>query len=212
MRKGEKIYPLAFIGGYNITLKLQNEQILLSADFRSLDGKKVAEIIDNEWHINFNNYFDRNYDENGLEVIDQDGITKFQIDFTDIYNIRLGGSFIAGGSLCTFHDDGRTFVIGLKTYDIEELLKISSKIETMFLYPADNHFGVRKAPKNADSEPVITKHASLMFEPRAGLNFYGHLSRSDSTDIAKQTQLPDSLEAVGISFGARLYNNGWLPL
>lgn len=146
LRLGSTLNPLSFFGGSNITIRLEDEMILLSAQFRSLDGKLVAQIIDNEWQVNPNNYFERNYDDNALEVIDQDGITKFQIDFTDIYNIRLGGSFIAGNSLYTFHKSGRTTIIGISV-GRDELVRASDQIETMFLYPSDKYFGKRRNHK-----------------------------------------------------------------
>lgn len=198
LRNGRAIKPLSFIGGYNITLKLRNEQILLSADFVSLDGKIVAQIIDNEWQVNRNNYFDRNYDENGLEVIDQDKITKFQIDFSDIYNIRLGGSFIAGNSLCTFHPNGTTTVIGL-TDKKEKLIEMSGKVETMFRYPSKNFFGIRtnsqiKFNLNLQPNIVIVDPTTQNLEP---------------TSI---NSLVDDYQIIGLEFGGIISNQGPLPI
>lgn len=160
LREGMSMQPFSFIGDRNITIRLKDESILVSAEFRSLDGKIVAGIVDNEWQINPNNYFDRNYDSNGLEIIDQDGITKFQIDFTDLYNIRIGGSFISNGSMYAFLPGGQSIVLGLDGQSKDQLIGLGSRIETLFTYPSQSHFGQRR------------RAPSVIFSPDVRIQFY----------------------------------------
>jgi len=155
LRAGMQLRPFSFIGDRNITITLKNESIVVSADFRSLDGEIVAKIVENEWQINPGNKFDRNYDDNAFEVIDNDLITKFQIDFTDIYNIRIGGSFISNGSLYAFLPNGQSLFLGLNGRPKEELIRITDNIETLFLYPSENHFGKRREVPDVKFDPDL---------------------------------------------------------
>lgn len=152
LRNGQVLHPFSFMGGYDpneptVTIKLKNEKILISGKFRSIDGKVIAEIIDNEWVVKSKS-FQRNFDENGFEVIDEYEIIKFQIDYTDIYNIRIGGVFIAGEYLCTLPENGpqtnATFSYEIAQSALQDYIRLSNKVETLFLYPSDKNFGVRR--------------------------------------------------------------------
>jgi hypothetical protein len=191
LKAGMNLQPFSFIGDRNVTITLKNESILISADFRSLDGKIVAQITDNEWQINPNNYFDRNYDENGLEIIDQDGITKFQIDYTDLYNIRIGGSFISNGSLYAFFPSGQSLFLGLKGRSKEELIRITDSIKTLFLYPSKNNFGKRREIPDVEFTPKL-------------ISDFGE----DNPKNGNVLIVPDTWELKGINFGGQFINNG----
>ena len=195
LKAGMNLQPFSFIGDRNITMTLKDDSILVSADFRSFDGKIVAQIISNEWHINPNNYFDRNYDENGLEIIDQDGITKFQIDYTDLYNIRIGGSFISNGSVCAFLPSGQSIFLGIKDKSKEELIGLGNKIETLFLYPSKNNFGKRREVDQ------------IRFSPDLITDFGKNNPKNKLISI-----VPDTMEVKGINFGGQFKNTGQPPL
>ena len=111
--------------------------------FRDFNGKIVAEMNENEWKINPNNYFKRNYDAQGIEVIDQEGITKFQIDFIDFNIIKLGGVFKDSKNLM-FVSDTMTTIYDIRSISKEESIKKSETIPEIFLYPAEKYFGQRK--------------------------------------------------------------------
>lgn len=72
-------------------VKVVNGKVLIDAEFRSLDGKYVATIKNNNWQLSAFNHFRKEFDDNKLEVIDTQGITKIQIDFSDEFNIKLSG-------------------------------------------------------------------------------------------------------------------------
>jgi hypothetical protein len=78
-----------------LSLKVTKQGLVVSAMVYSLDGKIVAEIIDNNWVINPNNYFRKNFDSHALEVIDQYNIPMLQIDYLAPDEVRIGGLFRA---------------------------------------------------------------------------------------------------------------------
>lgn len=138
----QSINPFYRFPGYDFSIAIRRGEnnLLISAEFYSLDGKIVAELIDNEWKINPNNYFEKNYDEYALEVIDQYGIPNLQVELVDKNTIRLGG---------VFYDGQRAIIISdlLQFYGNiteKEVIEKGRKIDTLFVYPAENHLGERK--------------------------------------------------------------------
>ena len=53
----------------------------------------IAKIHGNEWVLNPNNYFRRNFDRSSLEVIDEYDIPVLQIEYLDEQRIKIGGIF-----------------------------------------------------------------------------------------------------------------------
>lgn len=125
-----------------ITIKLVNNKLRVSCSFTSLDGNIVAEIIENEWQINPNNYFRRNYDDQGLEVIDAQGIMKFQIDLVNENEIVVGGFFKFGNIYFT-QKETYMFNPNHPTEESEIIQQHSSNVAYMFVYPETSHFGER---------------------------------------------------------------------
>ncbi len=127
-----------------ITLKYnKNLKMSLSCKFRSIDNAIISEIQNNEWVINPNNFFQRNYDDHGLEVIGKDGIIKFRIDFTDPYNIKILGLITDGQGIFYISDKGM-HRIPYARITMPEIARMSNEIPYMFVYPAETHFAERK--------------------------------------------------------------------
>lgn len=141
-KSGVAFDPVRFTGEVPIVIKVVNDSLKVSGFFRSLDGKVVAQIVDNEWEINPNNYFKRNYDDNGLEVIDQESILKFQVDFANNNTIVFNGFFKLGSNFVTATNEGYvTWSVNSSTR--EKIITESGKVPLMFQYPSDRHFGKR---------------------------------------------------------------------
>jgi hypothetical protein len=61
-----------------VTLNRRDGGLLVSAKIRDATGKLVAELVDNEWSVNRNNYYDRNYRDDLIEVMDEPGRVVLQ--------------------------------------------------------------------------------------------------------------------------------------
>jgi hypothetical protein len=122
------------------------EAVLVSGDVVSLDGRIVARIKDNEWELNRDNYFTRNYDESALEVLDKDsGVIILQIEFFDKGTVRLAGLFGKAEAYVCVLDDGQ-HPIGDRTNMKEVVAKTRDALRTLkpiFVYPSDLHLGER---------------------------------------------------------------------
>jgi hypothetical protein len=64
-----------------------------------MDGKVMAELVDNEWRVNPHNYFKLNFDEPGLEIIDDYNIPWLQIDYLTPSSVKISGVFRGGENL-----------------------------------------------------------------------------------------------------------------
>jgi hypothetical protein len=123
-----------------LSLKLVNDALLVSTVIRDPAGNIVAELRDNEWSINRNAAFDRNYTKNVLECRDNQGRVTLQVvHFGN--TIHVGGTFRcrngwtttlgpigAGGALMDIRPPGET---DRPEYQIPEICK----------YPSRLHFG-----------------------------------------------------------------------
>jgi hypothetical protein len=71
-RPGEPCFVLG--DGEGVTVGLDDQQrIVVSAPIRDAAGALIAEIVNNEWKVNPARAFDRNYNANALEVLDEFG-------------------------------------------------------------------------------------------------------------------------------------------
>jgi len=91
MSEGVVVQPLGRYAPFSI--RRANNGLLISAIVHSLDGKVIAKIQDNEWVLNPDNYFRRNFDRSALEVIDDYDIPILQVEYWDESRIKIGGIF-----------------------------------------------------------------------------------------------------------------------
>lgn len=129
-------------GEYPIEFWLDETGIKIDATINSIDGKIVAQIKNNEWLINPNNYFDRNYDKFGFEVIGEYGLPIIQIDATGNNEIYIGGIYYLENDLVIINKDG-VYRLG-DTGSIKEVLNYAKGMERIFKYPSDLHLSERQ--------------------------------------------------------------------
>ena len=96
----------------NLLIEGKNGQIIVSVIVRDYNGKMIAEINKNEWKINPNNSWDRNYSKNSLEIKDpsgnvvlQLGCLKTEYNFQQNYIIQMACQLFMG-KLMTLKWDG----------------------------------------------------------------------------------------------------------
>ncbi|MCF2487496.1 hypothetical protein [Dyadobacter sp. CY347] len=70
--------PIFEIDNTPLTIALINDSIAVSVDINDSNGDLVARLVENEWQINANKIFDRNYTKSKLEIIDVQGEVVFQ--------------------------------------------------------------------------------------------------------------------------------------
>lgn len=125
--------------------RISEKGFFVSTIIRSFDMEIIAEIENNEWKLNPNNYFRRNYDESSLEVIDNYGIPVLQIENFNNEKIRINGVFISSNYLRLVSKDGLTrlkFDKNMRTKSNYLSLLKNHNIEKWFIYKK-NRIGQR---------------------------------------------------------------------
>lgn len=75
--QGSPLFKLA--ADNDLTILVENGQLMVSTVIRDKGGRVVAEITKNEWKVNPQNSWDRNYSSEALEVKDPSGDIVLQI-------------------------------------------------------------------------------------------------------------------------------------
>jgi hypothetical protein len=122
-----------------LSLRSVDRRLLVSTEIRNSAGELIAELTDNEWRLNRDLLFDRNYTSQALEVRDRAGrITLQVVDFGD--TIHLAGIFRCrnGWSTVLAPAGEQGAVMDMKGPGEEPKYEISPICE----YPSDQHFGI----------------------------------------------------------------------
>ena len=133
---------LKFAEGSALTIEVENDQIKISILIRDKSGTVVAELIKNEWKVNRNHSWDRNYSKNALEVKDDTGDIVLQIRLV-VDKVQLQAKVYDS----TGRGVGIGKVLGLDGWGGEIELtgpnhpELLLKIDPIFKYPSDSHLG-----------------------------------------------------------------------
>lgn len=121
-----------------VSLRIEKKKLYVSSTIRSKNGDIIAELKDNEWQLNKNSYFDRNYNDQILEVRDNSGVIVLQIanlgniiHFAGIFNCKNGKTY----SLVPTGQSGAVMEIRPKGTELD------IKINPICEYPSNLHFG-----------------------------------------------------------------------
>lgn len=127
---------------HGLDIALEEGQIKISAKILSSDGKNAVQITDNEWEINPNAVFRKNFDKRGLEIIDNYGLVVLQVDMLDKQTLKIAGLFeVKGEAVCV--TDRTIFPIPEVKEDFARIQEMLRRQDLMFRYPADKHFSER---------------------------------------------------------------------
>jgi hypothetical protein len=121
-----------------IYLSVRDGYMFVNTTLRDEEGNVVAVLRDNEWQVNENNYFDRNYSSNALEVLDNKDRVVLQIITTEseiLLSVLLTGP--DGQTLTTVGSEGEGAIFKNATKNNPADLEIPR----YFKYPSDTHLG-----------------------------------------------------------------------
>ena len=108
---------------------------MISAIIRNEAGKIIAKIDANQWTINPNLLFDRNFDDRAVEVVDAKG------------NVVLQATMVEDGVSFTgvfYREDGWRVAIGESAFELKPPgVELETHFDPIFNYPSTNHPGER---------------------------------------------------------------------
>lgn len=128
--------------GMPLDIWVEDGILKISTIIRNKDGKVIAKLEENEWKLNRNSLFDRNFDDIALEVINDNDEVVLQIKFdndaiqisTIFYNDEGGGKFIEQLP----NESG--IIFGSFLNNETKILNV----DRLFEYPSDLYPGKRK--------------------------------------------------------------------
>jgi hypothetical protein len=139
--EGEPILKL--FDDCNLTIGIENGDVVLSTVIRDEKGETIAELVRNEWRVNPQKAFDRNYAKGAIEVRDATGDVVLQArlredrvqlsaKFRDAEGNAVGIGKIRG-------PDGK--VGGAIEFTGRDHPRLTLEIMPLFRYPSDLHLG-----------------------------------------------------------------------
>lgn len=124
-----------------IFLRLEKDKIYLSTKLLNSEGKLIVEIVENRWNINKNKVFSLNFDEKGLEIIDENGFVNFQIDINNSsFSIKM---FFYRGNEVIFINDSGININKLNNENYDNFIKLATSVKPIFRHYGGNFIGKR---------------------------------------------------------------------
>lgn len=125
-----------------LEVKFINNQIKVSASVRDYTGNMLTTIVDNEWKVNPNKVFDRNYSKNAVEVKDNNGNIVLQV--------RFSGDVLQFQGVLYDPKNNLSWLVAQRERDdrMDAFMEIQKpggnftySIKPIFKYPSDLHLG-----------------------------------------------------------------------
>jgi hypothetical protein len=140
--------PVNF-GNNVLKVWIEDEVIKIDLDVKNNEGFLVAQVRNNEWKLNEGTYFDRNFDEKGLEIKDKKtGNIILQVDLIEKNVICLQAILPSTDSTATYITgcDCPIYVVSsmLTKDNAVERQRTIMPIIPIFKYPSDLYKGQRE--------------------------------------------------------------------
>lgn len=140
---------LKFADDNRLVILQDKDGIKISTQIKNKKGELVAELINNEWKINKNNSWDRNYTSNALEVKDNTGDVVLQVKLLED-RVQFQGKLYdsQGTGIALLKSKYKQRPGGLIQVAVAGRSELTEKIKPIFRYPSDRHFGELINPDN----------------------------------------------------------------
>ncbi len=130
---------------------IDSNELKVSALIRDKSGGIITKLEANEWQVNPNKIFDRNFDDKGVEVINNEGDVILQVDVKGYEKLPDGSEAVVVKFKGVFtHADGWRFILGgyeNTTIFMQTIAPSLSEqrvlFDKIFKYPSELHPGER---------------------------------------------------------------------
>jgi hypothetical protein len=181
-------------GEIDLPIKMYEENNRLLFDMTILSkGKPVFTIIANEFEFNPDGKFDRNYNINGIEVIDENLIPQLQIYLKEGNKIYIGGSSKTDKHLYLFTH------LGIFQTNPNELQ--TEHIKILFKYPSFKNLGVveeKNLPDFSKMDAIILENENR----KVKINEFSKLSNAELK--SKALSLANSIDELQNKYPSKL--------
>ena len=149
MFAGQPGLPLfKFFEDCHLTVSRDGSRIKISTSIFDGKGNLVADLVNNEWKVNRNVSYDRNFTDDALEVKDGSGDIVLQVRLVED-RVQLQGKFYGpnGGAIAFGKGvDASGCLGGIMEMTGPNNPVLKMKIQPMFLYPSELHLGELNTP------------------------------------------------------------------
>jgi hypothetical protein len=125
----------------DIIIETEGENTKVSCKIRDREGRIVAEIIKNEWKVNPEKSWDRNYSNNALELKDPSGDIILQIKLVEDRIQFQAKLYDASGRRIGFGKSQSPEGGGVLEFTGQKHPELELKIQPIFKYPSELHLG-----------------------------------------------------------------------
>lgn len=156
-----------------LSVRIENGKLLINTIIYDEYGNIVAVLEDNQWKVNENSYFDRNYNDSAIEVKNKKGRIVLQVvNFGDV--IHFAGVFHAkDGHVVSFMPlDDMTSAIEIRGSEEELLLEI----KPIFTYPSELNLGICPGKDNLEN---IVRQGKSHFYFSGSINISNYTREKD---------------------------------
>jgi hypothetical protein len=126
-----------------VTLKIQNGELLISTKIFDIYQNLLVEIDNNRWWVNPHYKAKLNYDNKGVEVIDDRDNIMFSLDILSNSEIKIEGIYWVGNGFQIFNDNGWVQSVPLD-YFIKNYTKLTSHFTKLFNYTGEEKDWIHK--------------------------------------------------------------------
>ena len=169
----------------------ENNTLLFDISIKN-EGKPVFTIIRNEFEFNPGK-FDRNYNMNGVEVVDENLIPQIQVYLQDGNKIYIGGSSKTNNYFLVFTSSG-TFVNPSKE-------RLKEEVKPIFNYPSFTYLGVVEE-KNLPDFSKIEARILETENRKVKINEFSKLSNAELN--SKALSLANSIDELQNKYASKL--------
>jgi hypothetical protein len=131
--------PFLLPGGQVVTPYTKNNRLYIKA--QTPTGDSISDVkLNNEWPTQIPDNWDRNFNSNSFEIVDDKRLPVFQIRYNSAYNVEIYGIFVAPNGAVTIAFGNSTESIPAPVVKILMPKKISGR-KAWFKYPSKVHLG-----------------------------------------------------------------------
>jgi hypothetical protein len=142
MKNGFNLNRGIHIEGFDYPVQIQviSGRLSISAWINGNNGNMVAHIVDNNWEVNPDNFYDRNFSNNAFEVVSRNPIGGKRIPALQV-EVGINNYVYIGGLF--YYKSERILVTPKGMFINPSDQQIANSIETLFAYPSTKHLGQR---------------------------------------------------------------------
>ncbi len=189
-----------------LTAKIIDGKLSISTTIVDKSNKIIAQIVDNQWRVNPNNSFQRNYDDNAVEVIDEQGDVALSVELTNADTVQIQGIFNSQTKdalvIASKLTGMRILAMDAQSIRNKEQLEGKSwkeiyheyaqEIPKLFVYIGKGFLSKRVSDKELEAKKIVVNNREDKFSKYNSENIMNYLGEIIEAHYSKNGVIPDN--------------------